>query len=237
MQTYLDLLSYGDTGWSDEFARGIWLTIQISFCGYLIGLAFGLLGAWAKLSGNRAAFLIAETYTTIIRAVPELLLIILLYYTGTQTLASLLNNVGLSGEIQVSGFAAAIATLGFVQGAYSTEVLRGAILSVPKGQMEAAKAYGMSATLRFRRVLFPLMFRYALPGLSNLWVNILKDSALISIVGFSELLFTGKSAAAATKHYFFFFLVTGAIFLLLTTMSNIGFGYIERRTSRGVRRA
>jgi polar amino acid transport system permease protein len=237
VQSYLDLLSYGDTGWGDEFVRGVWLTIQISFCGYLIGLAFGLLGAWAKLSGNRAAFIVAESYTTVVRAVPELLLIILLYYTGTAALQGLLIDIGFSSDIQINGFAAAVATLGFVQGAYSTEVLRGAILSVPKGQMEAARAYGMSSVLRFRRILFPLMFRYALPGLNNLWVNILKDSSLISVVGFSELLFTGKTAASGTKDYFFFYMVTGLIFLILTTLSNFGISYVERRTNRGVRRA
>ena len=134
-------------------------------------------------------------YTTIVRAVPELLLIILLYYTGTSALRNLLVNLGFGEDIEVNAFGAAVFTLGFVQGAYTTEVFRGAILSVPKGQIEAAKAHGMSTILRFRRILFPLMIRYALPGLSNLWLSILKDSSLISVVGFSELLFTGKTAA------------------------------------------
>ena len=237
MQSYLDLLSYGDTGWGDELLAGTWLTLQISFLGYLIGLVFGLLGAWAKLSGNRTAFLVSETYTTLIRAVPELLLILLLYYSGSDAIARVLALVGLGEQIQVNGFAAAVGTLGFVQGAYSTEVLRGAILSVPKGQMESAKAYGMSPALRFRRILFPLMFRYALPGLNNLWVNILKDSSLISVVGLSELVFTSKTAASGTKHYFFFYTMAGLVFMVLTTLSNVGVGVLERRVNRGVRRA
>jgi polar amino acid transport system permease protein len=237
LQSYLDLLSYGDTGWGDELLAGTWLTLQISFLGYLIGLVFGLLGAWAKLSGNRTAFLVSETYTTLIRAVPELLLILLLYYSGSDAIARVLALVGLGEQIQVNGFAAAVGTLGFVQGAYSTEVLRGAILSVPKGQMESAKAYGMSPALRFRRILFPLMFRYALPGLNNLWVNILKDSSLISVVGLSELVFTSKTAASGTKHYFFFYTMAGLVFMVLTTLSNVGVGVLERRVNRGVRRA
>jgi polar amino acid transport system permease protein len=237
MQSYLDLLSYGDTGWGDELLAGTLLTLQISFCGYLIGLGLGLLGAWAKLSGNRTMFLVSETYTTLVRAVPELLLILLLYYSGSEAIARVLALIGQGEQIQVNGFAAAVATLGFVQGAYSTEVLRGAILSVPKGQMEAAKAYGMPAVLRFRRILFPLMFRYALPGLNNLWVNILKDSSLISVVGLSELVFTSKTAASGTKHYFFFYTVAGLIFMVLTTLSNVGVGVLERRVNRGVRRA
>lgn len=234
---YLQLLSYGDKGWGDEFLAGALLTIEISVCGYLTGLILGLCGAWAKLSGKRAALYVAETYTTLVRAVPELLLIILLYYTGTTALRNLLIDVGFSSDIDINAFAAASVVLGFVQGAYTTEVFRGAILSVPKGQMEAAKAFGMKSSLRFRRILFPLMFRYALPGLSNLWLSILKDSSLISVVGMSELLFTGKTAAASTKHYFFFFTVTAVGFLVLTVISNIGIHYIDRVTSRGVRRA
>jgi polar amino acid transport system permease protein len=234
---YLELLTYGDKGYGDEFLRGILVTIKISVCAYAIGLVLGLIGAWAKLSGNRTAFWISESYTTIVRAVPELLLIILLYYTGTTALRNLLVTIGFGEDVQINAFAAAVGTLGFVQGAYMTEVLRGAMLAVPKGQLEAAKAYGMSAALRFRRIMFPLMFRYALPGLANLWVTILKDSSLISVVGFTELLFQGKQAAASTKYYFFFYLVTASLFLLLTVISNVGIHFLERRLMRGVRRA
>jgi polar amino acid transport system permease protein len=237
VSSYLELLSFGDKGWGDEFLAGAWMTIQISVSGYAIGLVLGLCGSWGKLSGNRIAFWISDSYTTIVRAVPELLLIILLYYTGTTALRNLLVAIGFGEDVQVNAFAAAAGTLGFVQGAYTTEVFRGAMLSVPKGQLEAAKAYGMSASLRFRRIMFPLMFRYALPGLSNLWVSILKDSSLISVVGFSELLFSGKTAAASTKDYFFFYLATAAMFLLLTVMSNVGIHFVERRLMRGVRRA
>ncbi len=237
LSSYLELLSFGDKGWGDEFLTGAWMTIQISVCGYAIGMVLGLCGAWGKLSGNKVSFWISESYTTIVRAVPELLLIILLYYTGTTALRNLLVMIGFGEDVQVNAFAAAAGTLGFVQGAYTTEVFRGAMLSVPKGQLEAAKAYGMSASLRFRRIMFPLMFRYALPGLSNLWVSILKDSSLISVVGFSELLFSGKTAAASTKDYFFFYLATAAMFLLLTVMSNVGIHFVERRLMRGVRRA
>jgi polar amino acid transport system permease protein len=233
----LELLSYGDKGWSDELIAGAWVTVQISICAYLFGLVLGLVGAWGKLSGNKVTLGIAETYTTIVRAVPELLLIILLYYTGTSALHNLLVQIGFSESIEINAFAAVVATLGFVQGAYTTEVFRGAILSVPQGQMEAAKAYGMPPVLRFRRILFPLMFRYALPGLSNLWLTILKDSSLISVVGFSELGFSGKTAAASTRHYFLFYAATAVGYLILTTISNIGIHYIDRSMTRGVRRA
>jgi polar amino acid transport system permease protein len=237
LQTYLELLQWGDKGWSDELIFGMLLTLQISFCGYIIGLMFGLLGAWGKLSGNKSTFWVSETYTTVVRAVPELLLILLLYYGGPDAIKHLLLLFGWGQDFQVNGFAAAVVVLGFVQGAYSTEVLRGAILSVPKGQIEAAKAYGMNPVLLIRRILFPLMIRYALPGLNNLWVNILKDSSLISVVGLSELVFQSKTAASSTKHYFFFYAAAGVIFLVLTNLSNTGIGFIERRVNRGVRRA
>ena len=112
--SYLELLSNGDTGWGDEFLAGASMTIQISVCGYLIGLVLGLLGAWGKLSGNRVTFWISESYTTIVRAVPELLLIILLYYTGTTALRNLLVAIGFGEDVQINAFAAAVGTLGFV---------------------------------------------------------------------------------------------------------------------------
>jgi His/Glu/Gln/Arg/opine family amino acid ABC transporter permease subunit len=230
--SYLELLSLGDRGWGDTLLAGAWMTVQISVCAYVVGMALGLIGAGAKLSGSRLAQWIGDLYTTIVRAVPELLLIIFIFYTGTSTLGQVFG-----GEIQISPFTAAVAALGFIMGAYMTEVFRGAILSVPKGQMEAARAYGMHPALRFRRILFPQMMRYALPGLGNLWLIVIKDSSLISVVGFYELLFSGKQAAASTRMYFFFYSVTALGFLALTVASMIGTYYVERRVNRGVRPA
>lgn len=235
--SYLDLLRFGDLGWGDELAWGAWLTIQISVCSYVVGMVLGLLGAGAKLSRSKILLWIADIYTTIVRAVPELLLIILIFYTGTSALKRLLVSVGMGEGIDVSAFGAAVAALGFIAGAYMTEVFRGAILAVPKGQMEAARAYGMPATLRFRRILFPQLMRYALPGLNNLWLVIIKDSSLISVVGYYELLFAGKQAAASTRHYLFFYLVTALCFLVLTVISMIASNYLEQRSKRGLRRA
>jgi polar amino acid transport system permease protein len=234
--SYLGLLSFGDLGWGDELLRGAWLTIQISICSYLVGMGLGLLGAGAKLSKSRVARWIADIYTTIVRAVPELLLIILIYYTGTSALKQLFVSLGAGQGFEVNAFAAAVAALGFILGAYMTEVFRGAILAVPKGQMEAARAYGMSAPLRFRRILFPQLMRYALPGLNNLWLIIIKDSSLISVVGYYELLFNGKQAAASTRDYMFFYSVTALCFLVLTVVSMLASHQLERRTTRGLRR-
>ncbi|HVZ01326.1 MAG TPA: ABC transporter permease subunit [Dongiaceae bacterium] len=233
-----DLLAYGDQGWSDELLAGLWLTLQISVCTYIVGFGFGLLGAGMKLSGNRILFRIGDAYTTIMRALPELLLLLLLYYSGTTTLKDILVALDLaSEEFQINTFAAAVMALGFILGAYMTEVLRGAIQSVPKGQIEAARAYGMHFGLRFRRVLFPQMMRYATPGMGNLWLNTTKDSSLIVVLGsVPELLSASRGAAAATKHYAFFYGVCGLLFLLITVTSMIIQARIEKRLGRGYRR-
>ena len=130
-----------------------------------------------------------------------------------------------------------VAALGLIYGAYLTDVLRGAIQAIPKGQIEAARAYGMHAPLRFRRIVFPQMIRFAIPGMGNQWLNITKDSSLVSVVGAFELVSAAKSAASATKEYFFFYATGGLCFLGITVVSMILLQRIERRASRGVRRA
>jgi His/Glu/Gln/Arg/opine family amino acid ABC transporter permease subunit len=232
------LMAYGDTGYGDEFLRGAFLTIQLSVCSYLVAFLLGLLGAGAKLSGNKILYRIGDLYTTLVRAVPELLLIILIFYAGGSVIKALLLNIGLVGEnFQVNAFAAVVVALGLIYGAYLTDVLRGAIQAIPKGQTEAARAYGMHAPMRFRRIIFPQMIRFAIPGMGNQWLNITKDSALVSVVGAFELVSAAKSAASQTKEYLFFYSVGAACFLMITIVSMIVLQHIERRASRGVRRA
>ncbi len=229
----LELLSLEPPGWGGALLRGALVTLEIAVAAYLVGLSLGLSGAAAKLSGNALLFWAAEAYTTLIRAVPELLLIIVLFYAGSSAIAALLSRLGL-GEVEISGFAAAIGVLGVVQGAYATEVIRGAIVAIPQGQIEAAKAYGMPAALRLRRVVIPAMLPIALPGLANLWLILVKDTALISVLGFTELLYTGKQAAGSTRHYFLFYMAVGAIYLVMTLGSNALFRLAERRFGRGL---
>jgi polar amino acid transport system permease protein len=229
----LELLALEPPGWGGALLRGALITLQIAGLAFSVGLVFGLLGAGAKLSGNTLLFWLAETYTTVIRAVPELLLIILLFYAGSSGIAALLSSLGL-GDVRISGFAAAVGVLGVVQGAYQTEVIRGAIVAIPRGQIEAARAYGMSPALRLRRIILPVMLPLAMPGLANLWMILLKDTALISVVGFSELLYTAKQAAGSTKHYFLFYAAAGAIYLAMTLCSNAVLRVMERQLRRGV---
>jgi polar amino acid transport system permease protein len=227
-----ELLSFGNQGYGDELALGALRSVQIAIFAYAFGLSLGLCGAMGKLSGGRWLRNILDGYTTLVRAVPELVLILLLYYAGTDGLNKILMSIGFQ-PIEINGLVAAVFVLGFVQGAYSTEVLRGAIQAVPVGQVEAAKAYGMSPFLRFRRVVLPAMLPYAIPGLANLWLDITKNSALIAVVGFTELALATRQAAGVSKQYLLFYAVTALIYLSITLVSNQIIGWLERRLRRG----
>jgi polar amino acid transport system permease protein len=229
---YLDLLAWSPPGWGRNLFYGAISTLEISALAYGLGLIIGLFGASGKLSGGKTLKRILEAYTTIVRSVPELLLIVILFYTGTQGINSLAEMLGI-GRVNINGFAAAVAVLGVVQGAYSTEVLRGAIQAIPIGQLEAGRAYGMSPLLLFRRVTLPAMLPYAIPGMSNLWLNATKDSALISVVGYLELTKITQQAAGQTKTYFMFYSVSAGIYLIISLVSLYGFGRLEAYVRRG----
>jgi polar amino acid transport system permease protein len=228
-----EVLAFGDQGYGDELLRGAWMTLQISFCAYLIGQVIGLAGALGKLGGNIITRSILNIYTTFVRASPELILILLLYYAGTGLLNSLLDAYGYTA-IHVSGFAAAVAVLAFVQGAYATEVLRSAIQAIPIGQIEAAKAVGMDPWLRLRRIVIPAMIPMAIPGLGNLWLEVTKSSSLIAVVGYTELLLATRQAAGNTKLYLLFFSCAALFYLAITLASNQLFKRVEAYYRRGM---
>lgn len=229
----LELLSPWPPGWGGNLLRGLVHSLEIALGAYAIGLVLGTLGASAKLYGGPVARDVAEAYTTIVRAVPELVLILLLYYAGTSLVNDMLASMG-RAPVDISGLAAGIGVLGVVQGAYHTEVLRGAILSLPPGQIEAARAYGMSPWQTLRRITLPGMLPYALPGLSNLWLVVTKDTALLAVVGFNELTLETRQAAGTTKAYFTFFMAAGALYLAVTLLSNVVLSRIERHAARGL---
>jgi polar amino acid transport system permease protein len=231
MAGFFSLLGWGDAGWGDDLAQGLLVTVEISAGAFATGLAIGGLAAWVKLRGPPYAVAIANAYSSICRAVPEILLIILLFFAGQSALNALLAAVGL-GDIGISGFAAATVVLGLVQGAYASEILRGAILAIPSGQLEAARAYGLDGTTLFTRVIVPAIVPFALPGLANLWMVIIKDSTLVSVVGYNELLFTTRQAAASTKWYLSFYALTGALYYTVTIVSNAVIRILENRVRR-----
>lgn len=228
--------TFGSSGlldWAGPMLQGALVTIEMAVAAYAIGLVLGLLGATAKLSGVAPLRGVATAYTTLVRAVPELLLIIILYYAGQQALNALLKWLEVQGTYDISGFAAAIAVLAVVEGAYLTEIFRGAIVAIPRGHIEAADAFGMSRVQRFRRIILPEMLPNALGGMSNIWLILVKDTALVSVVGFQELFFTTQQAAASTRSYFLFYAAAGAIYLVMTMGSNGVFNRIERHVRRG----
>lgn len=226
------LLALTPPGWGGVLLAGFLNSLKIAVGGYGLGLLIGTGGAFGKLYGGPVLRDLLEAYTTIVRAVPELVLILLLYYAGTDMLNRLLALCGL-GAVDISGLAAGIFVIGVVQGAYSTEVLRGAIKAVPVGEIEAGRAFGMSPLLLVRRVTLPAMLPHAIPGLSNLWLIATKDTALLAVVGFMELTLATRQAAATTKAYLLFYCAAGVLYLTLTLVSNLVIAGIERRARRG----
>ncbi|MDN0076216.1 ABC transporter permease subunit [Crenobacter sp. SG2303] len=217
--------------WGGALMKGALVTMQISFGAFAIGLVIGLTVALIKMTGNGPLRALANGYTTVCRAVPELLLILLLYYAGSDLINAIAGLFG-HGPVEVNGFMAAVVVLGIVQGAYAAEIIRGAVQAIPHGHIEAAKAFGCRRGFIVRRIILPEMMPYALAGLSNLWLVLIKDSALISVVGYNELLFTTKQAAGSTREYLLFYLSVAAIYLAVTLLSNAVFGRFERNFSR-----
>src|SRR6202795_5063312 len=227
-------------GYGHQLWNGTLETIQIAVLSLLLAFVIGLLGGAAKLSHHRWLALPAAVYTTLIRGVPDLVLMLLLYYSFQDWLNRLTDALHLA-QIDIDPFLAGICVLGFIYGAYFTETFRGGVLAVPKGQLEAAAAYGLAPWQVFRRILFPQMMRFALPGISNNWQVILKATALVSIIGLHEVVRAAQDAITGTSskgayHAFFFLSVAGLIYLALTTLSNLVFLTLEKRYSLGVRK-
>ncbi len=233
----MDILSLGDQGWGDEMLLATLMTIAVSLSSMALGLVCGTLGAAAKLSGFLPARWLADGYTTVVRGVPELLVIYLLFFGGNGAVMFLAGMFGYHGYIELNAFSIGTFAVGIISGAYSTEVIRGAVLAVPRGQIEAAQAIGMPRLLLFRRIMLPQVARYALPGLGNVWQLTLKDTALISVTGLVEIMRQAHIAAGSTRQPFVFYAVAALLYLLLTSFSNYSFQRAEGWASRGVRRA
>jgi octopine/nopaline transport system permease protein len=232
------LLAWGDAGWGDDWARGAVVTLAVAVCAYSLGILIGTGLAAMKLSAVPPLRWLAAVYTTVIRGIPELLVIYLVFFGGGAALRAIASGMfGYEGYIDLPIFLTGMICIGVSAGAYSAEVIRGAVQSVPKGQIEAAIAIGMSKGQRFWRVLVPQVARFALPGLGNVWQFTLKDTSLISVIGLVEIMRQAAIAAGSTKEPFTFYLVAAALYLGLTSLSNRGFDAAEGWANRGVRRA
>lgn len=224
-------------GFGGAMALGTWGTIKIMVSALGIGLATGMFGAWAKLSGIRPFVWFTELWTLVIRGVPELILILFVYFGGSIVLGNIASFFGYDIYIEINPLFAAVATLGVVFGAYATDIFRVSILAVPKGEIEAAQAIGMKKTTVLRRILIPQIWRYALPGLGNLFMILQKDTALVSVIGLNELMRNTSQAVAFTKKPFVFYIAASLIYLAITTITTCILQVLEKRANRGVGRA
>jgi arginine/ornithine transport system permease protein len=224
-------------GYGPSIIEGTILTLEVSAVSLLFAMTLGMIGALAKLSSYPPLKIIAQLYTTIIRGIPDLVLMLLIFFGGQVFINQAGAALGYDQYIDINPFIAGIMTIGFIFGAYMTETFRGAILAVSKGQIEAGRAYGMSTFLVFRRVTLPQMVRHAIPGFGNNWLVLVKTTALVSIIGLDDMVRKAGLAAGATRKPFTFYLVVAINYLLITTVSIYILKYLERRYSVGVRRA
>ncbi len=216
---------------------GALTTIAVALGSVALSVVLGLLGAWAKLSKSRVAQGTGEAYTTLIRGVPDLVLMLLLFFGGQTLLNQIGDATGWWDYIEINQYTAGVLTIGFIFGAYMTETFRGAYLAIPRGQVEAAIACGMSPALVFIRVVWPQLVRYALPSFGNNWLVLLKTTALVSVLGLQELVYNSFTAGRSTRQLFTFMFVALIIYLVLTAVSDVGLRWLDRRYNVGVRRS
>ncbi len=216
--------------------QGSVMTVGVSLAALLVSIVLGLAGAAAKLSERPVLVALATVYTTLIRGIPELVLMLLIFYGGSIGLNHLMESLGSETVIDINPFVAGVLTIGFIYGAFMTETFRGAMLAIPKGQAEAAWAFGMSRSQTFIRITAPQMVRYALPGFTNNWLVLIKATALVSLIGLQEMTYLAKQASAATRSPFVFFLFTAALFLIYTTVSLVALKKLNARFSLGTQR-
>ena len=221
------------SGYGPLLLSGTWMTLQLALLSLLLSVIIGLIGASSKLSSFKALRYIATASTTLIRSVPDLVIMLLLFYSLQLGLNQITESLQMD-QIDINPFVAGVITLAFIYGAYFTETFRGAFQSVPTGQIEAAMAYGMTPWQVFRRVLFPQMMRFALPGIGNNWQVLIKATALVSIIGLTDIVKITQDAGRSTMQLFFFSIVAAAIYLAITTVSNLILMWLERRYSAGV---
>lgn len=232
----MQMLSFGETGWGMALLKAALMTVLLTLAALVVGALVGSLVAMAKLSKKRALRYLGDAYSILFRGIPELLVIYLFYFGGASVVTAVNHWFGGEGYVDVPPFMVGAIAVGLISASYQAEVYRGAFIAVAKGELEAALAIGMNRATRIRRVLIPQIWRYALPGLGNVWQMSLKDSALISVIGLVELMRASQVAAGSTRQYFTFYIVGGVCYLILTGLSGRLFNIAEARVQRTQRR-
>ena len=229
----MELLAFGDTGWGDELFYATLMTVAVSITAMFIGFLFALIFTPLKLSKNKFFNLVANSYTTVIRGVPELLVIYLFFFGGSGAVMYVASIFGYNEYIEINAFITGSFAIGIISGAYSTEVFRGAIQSIDKGQFEASQVLGLKRFAYFFKVIIPQMLRLAIPNLSNVWQITLKDTSLISVTGLVEIMRQSYIAAGSTRDPLFFYSFAAVLYLLLTFLSMKLINKLEIKYSRG----
>ena len=229
----MELLAFGKTGWGDELFYATLMTIAVSITAMIIGFSFAAIFTPLKLSKNRLLNFIANSYTTVIRGVPELLVIYLFFFGGTGAVMYVASIFGYNEYIEINAFITGAFAIGIISGAYSTEVFRGAVQSIDQGQFEAAKVLGLSKFAQFFKIILPQVLRLAIPNLSNVWQITLKDTSLISVTGLVEIMRQSYIAAGSTRDPLFFYSFAAVLYLLLTFLSMKIINRLELKYSRG----
>ena len=229
----MELLAFGDTGWGDELFRATLMTIAVSITAMIIGFSFAAIFTPLKLSKNKFLNLLANSYTTVIRGVPELLVIYLFFFGGTGAVMYVASIFGYNEYIEINAFVTGAFAIGIISGAYSTEVFRGAVQSIDKGQFEAANVLGLGKFGKFFKIILPQTLRLAIPNLSNVWQITLKDTSLISVTGLVEIMRQSYIAAGSTRDPLFFYSFAAILYLLLTFLSMKLINRLEIKYSKG----
>lgn len=232
MAELLSLLAYGDAGWGDELLRGLVVTLALALVTAPLALLLSFLLSWAKLSKSAVLRYFGFGFTTVFRSLPEILTLLIIYYQLQIAINWVASFVFPDANISINPFAAGVVALTLVFGALGSEVVRSAYQSVGHGQAEAALALGMRRHHVFFRVILPQMWRHSLPAFGNLWLILLKDTSLVSIIAVNDLVRYANRAIATTKEPFFFYAVLALIFVVLAILSGFVFAAFERRASR-----
>lgn len=233
MEKFLTLLSFGDQGWSDEIAWGVLITVSLALATLPLGLFIGFMIALGKQSKEWTVRAAADIYTTIFRGLPELLTLFIVYYGLQIGIQLVLGLLGFDSAIEINSFVAGAVSLALVFSSYASEVFLSAFRAIPKGQYEGGYALGLRHGTVMRMVILPQLIRIALPGLGNLWMILLKDTALVSAIGLTDILRQTGIAARVTKEAFLFFGIAFLLYLVLALISSIALNRIEAYGKRG----
>ena len=229
----MEFLYFGNTGWGDELFFATLMTIAVAVTAIFIGFFLAAIFTTFKLSKSKILNFVGNFYTTVFRGVPELLVIYLLFFGGSGAVMYVAKIFGYDGYIEVNAFLTGAISIGIISGAYSTEVFRGAIQSINKGQFEASKVLGLRKKIYYYKIIIPQMLRLALPNISNVWQITLKDTSLISVTGLVEIMRQSYVAAGSTRDPLFFYSFAAILYLLLTFLSLKLFNKLEKNYSRG----